>query len=265
MDVALWGIGVLVVGVVAFLTGRSAGERSGKADAQQEARGEVEKVTEMLDGARRKATALAKERDEVVDRTLSRVLSFLEERVSAPLREAAEAGGGLALSEATREALDAVEDLAFFLHPPVTGGDAERCNLTGVVTEAAREFTEEWEIPIKVKAPAGPLHVRVAPEEIKDALFLLFSNAGHFGGDSTVDVVLEEADGHRVILIRDRGPGFSAEALERGMDPFFSTRPGGLGLGLPHAHKILLANGAEMALRNLPAGGGEVEIRFPGG
>jgi PAS domain S-box-containing protein len=39
--------------------------------------------------------------------------------------------------------------------------------------------------------------------------------------------------------VRDTGPGFSAEAAERLFEPFFSTKPGGMGLGLSVSRSIV--------------------------
>jgi len=71
-------------------------------------------------------------------------------------------------------------------------------------------------------------------------------------------------EGGRVHLtVRDRGEGFSEEAFARAFDPFYSTSTEGLGLGLPHARKVIEGMGGQIALRNVPDGGAEVEISFP--
>jgi signal transduction histidine kinase len=96
-----------------------------------------------------------------------------------------------------------------------------------------------------------------------DALYLVLHNAARFGGTATVDVSVLAESGSARIRVRDRGPGFSDEALRRAFDPFYSTAEDGLGLGLPHARRVVEGMGGRIELRNVAAGGGEVEISFP--
>ena len=69
--------------------------------------------------------------------------------------------------------------------------------------------------------------------------------------------------GHGLLQLRDSGPGFSAPALARAREPFFSTRPRGSGLGLFISDEIIRRHGWEMELGNDPAGGALVSIRIP--
>jgi two-component system C4-dicarboxylate transport sensor histidine kinase DctB len=62
------------------------------------------------------------------------------------------------------------------------------------------------------------------------------------------------------VLIQDEGPGFSAEALSRAYDPFYTTSKDGLGLGLSHARRAVELQGGQIHLRNRTDGGAEVEI-----
>jgi signal transduction histidine kinase len=65
------------------------------------------------------------------------------------------------------------------------------------------------------------------------------------------------------LRVRDSGPGFSAEALARAGEPFFTTRVDGLGLGLSIAQAIAAQHGGRLRLGNAPAGGGEAELALP--
>lgn len=63
--------------------------------------------------------------------------------------------------------------------------------------------------------------------------------------------------------MRDTGPGFSAEALEKALDPFFTTKGNeGSGLGLPMVFDMAKMMGGDLRLRNT-AQGAAVSIRLP--
>jgi signal transduction histidine kinase len=63
-----------------------------------------------------------------------------------------------------------------------------------------------------------------------------------------------EPDGVSV-EVRDLGPGFAPAALERVFEAFYTTKPGGLGLGLSICRSIIEAhNGRLWAIPNVPRG-----------
>jgi C4-dicarboxylate-specific signal transduction histidine kinase len=49
-----------------------------------------------------------------------------------------------------------------------------------------------------------------------------------------------------LVTIRDTGHGFSKEAVEHLFQPFFSTKPGGMGLGLSVSRSIIEAQGGQL-------------------
>jgi CheY-like chemotaxis protein len=66
------------------------------------------------------------------------------------------------------------------------------------------------------------------------------------------------------ISVADTGPGFSPEALERGLDPFFTTKGGeGSGLGLTMVYDHTKLSGGAVRLSNRPEGGATVTLRLP--
>ena len=76
--------------------------------------------------------------------------------------------------------------------------------------------------------------------------------------------VLLDADETLVeTTITDNGPGIPRENLERVFAPFFSTRPGGNGLGLAVAWKIVKAHGGEMQAECGSDGGAVFRILLP--
>jgi signal transduction histidine kinase len=72
-----------------------------------------------------------------------------------------------------------------------------------------------------------------------------------------------ENTGRPLLTFRDTGPGFSEEAIQKAMDPFFTTKDSGTGLGLPIVQAIIESHGGTMKLSNAPEGGAVIRIEFP--
>lgn len=64
------------------------------------------------------------------------------------------------------------------------------------------------------------------------------------------------------LLVDDSGPGFSEEVRRRALDPFFSTKPTGSGLGLSISYGILERAGGSMTIENHDRNGGGGRIRL---
>jgi signal transduction histidine kinase len=65
------------------------------------------------------------------------------------------------------------------------------------------------------------------------------------------------------IVIKDSGHGMEPQVLERALDPFFTTRPSGTGLGLPIVHRIVEAHGGEIVLDSGEGEGTTVTLLVP--
>ncbi len=81
-------------------------------------------------------------------------------------------------------------------------------------------------------------------------------------GEVTVSTRSGPAGGAAVLSVEDRGPGFSAEALEHLFEPFFSTRDS-TGLGLAVAHGIAAEHGGTIRGENRAGGGARVVVELP--
>ena len=100
------------------------------------------------------------------------------------------------------------------------------------------------------------------------ALDNLLDNARKYGGAEPTGVEARRADGSVLIAVRDRGPGFSADELERVFDPFYrgtSARgqASGFGLGLSLARRVAGAHNGSIRAANAPGGGALIELRIP--
>ncbi|MEM1418945.1 MAG: HAMP domain-containing sensor histidine kinase [Myxococcota bacterium] len=70
-------------------------------------------------------------------------------------------------------------------------------------------------------------------------------------------------DGGVDLRILDRGPGFSDEALRNGLLPFYTTKPGGSGMGLALCREIAEGHGGSLGIRAREGGGSAVTCSLP--
>jgi signal transduction histidine kinase len=74
-------------------------------------------------------------------------------------------------------------------------------------------------------------------------------------------------DGKSTVLmsIQDSGPGISAEDQERIFNPFFTTKPGGMGLGLAISSTLVANHGGKLTLLKSDPDGSIFELAIPVG
>lgn len=200
------------------------------------------------------------EREAALRQALGRVAAFLEESVEGPLR-AVRDGDTPLLREGVDRALRGLGDLEFYLREPITPDETH--DLVPLVQQVVRDFIADWEVAVRFAAPANPVRAHIHRDTFLDALYLLLHNAGHFSDWKTVDVQVEAHDGRATVRIRDRGPGFTEESLARARDLFYTTKPAGLGLGIPFARKIIEGFGGQLELKNRDEGGADVTLDLP--
>lgn len=81
-------------------------------------------------------------------------------------------------------------------------------------------------------------------------------------GPRQVWLRLGREDDQGLLQVTNSGPGIPAEVLPRLFQPFFSTRAGGLGLGLSLCETLALGMGGSLSARNAPPRGAEFTLRL---
>jgi two-component system sensor histidine kinase HydH len=140
-------------------------------------------------------------------------------------------------------------------------------NLAGVVEEMIDFFAptaRQANIAIKHYLPADLPPVPMDRDMLKQALLNLMLNAEQAmpdGGELTIQAMREP--GHVVLSLIDTGEGMMPDLLDKVFRPFFSTKPGGSGLGLPTTRKIILAHGGTIDVQSEAGHGTKFTIRLP--
>jgi two-component system sensor histidine kinase PilS (NtrC family) len=104
----------------------------------------------------------------------------------------------------------------------------------------------------------------VDSQQLRQALWNLCLNALDAmpdGGELKVEAAVH--DGRLEIAVVDTGEGIPASDLPHVLEPFFSTKPGGSGLGLALVHRIAQDHGGEVSIDSQPGLGTRVTLRLP--
>ena len=109
----------------------------------------------------------------------------------------------------------------------------------------------------------------VDPSQIGQVLHNILLNARQAMPESGIievyaENILDNPSDPRVkISIRDYGHGIPADVLPRIFDPYFTTKPGGSGLGLATAYAIIGKHGGTLSVESKPGGGTLFTIELP--
>jgi D-alanine transaminase len=127
-----------------------------------------------------------------------------------------------------------------------------------------RAIAERHGIAIKSYVPSSLPTLALDWPLFKQALLNLLLNAQQAmpqGGEVTIQATAPP--GELVLSVIDTGKGMSPEVLSKAFKPFYSTRTGGTGLGLPTARKIIEAHGGSINVESEVGKGTRFTIRLP--
>ncbi len=151
----------------------------------------------------------------------------------------------------------------------------QREKIQEVVEAALQPFSmEATEKGISFKLDAGTLegdgHLFIDKELVIKALCHIFRNSMESIAKmpsekkrKAVKVALSESDENIEISISDKGEGISKKNLSHIFEPFFSTRPDQMGLGLTFTKRVMEEHRGEIEVKSWLKSGTTVTLTFP--
>jgi signal transduction histidine kinase len=205
-----------------------------------------------------------------VNQPLTAIMNYL----SAASQFAASAGGGRLSSilERAQEQAARASGIVRHLRDFVARRETEKqiADLRPVLEDGIRLALVGWRqasptIEIRVDPVADKAYVdRV---QIEQVIFNLVRNALEAMADSTEPALVigtaPAGNGTVEISIADNGPGLSADIREQLFEPFVTTKPTGLGVGLSICRVIVEAHGGRLLAQDNPSGGTVFRFNLP--
>jgi two-component system nitrogen regulation sensor histidine kinase NtrY len=142
--------------------------------------------------------------------------------------------------------------------------------LSEVIRNIERLMTatlEDKNVAYSSRAEPADLVVFADPELVEHALINLVHNAIDAVAKTTrprVEIASRLLNERQVgISVTDNGCGVAAESIDQIFVPFFSTKPGGSGIGLSLARQIALAHGGRIDVESRHSGGSVFTLILP--
>jgi signal transduction histidine kinase len=175
------------------------------------------------------------------------------------LREvAADIDGEVArLNRMVNDVLDFARPITFELAP---------ADINAVCRESAAAAQVAPGAAVMVQTDPSAGTIVTDAERLRLALINLLVNARHAvegRADGRVTLSTARTPQGLIVSVADNGVGISAPDLPRVFDPFFTTRRGGTGLGLPIAKNIVEGLGGSIAVTSEAGRGTDIRITLP--
>jgi len=145
--------------------------------------------------------------------------------------------------------------------------DIRDCDVGETVTravETCRTKAVERGVSLIINAPAEPVTLGIDTFHVERALVNLIDNTIDASPDGGQVIVTSTADSQGLfVTVKDHGAGMDSEIMAHLFEPFYTTKSGGTGLGMPIAKKIFEEHGGTLAITSRQRIGTETRGRLP--
>ncbi len=146
------------------------------------------------------------------------------------------------------------------LHPQVS-------DLLPVIDNVIRQLdvvAQKHGVAVTQDLPESPLRFSFDPDLLPLALQNLVQNAIQASQPGQAVIVSVRASADQVLIqVADQGHGIDPQHLESVFNPFFTTKPNGVGLGLALVAKIVDEHGGKISVRSETQKGTTFEVSIP--
>jgi signal transduction histidine kinase len=136
--------------------------------------------------------------------------------------------------------------------------------LLGEVLEAARPAVTKAGLALRADLSSDCPPVRADRQLIHQAVMNLVLNASEFtdpGG--SIMLRLRRSGDHAVVAVEDSGRGIPPENQKKIFDLFFTTRPGGTGIGLANTFRFVQLHNGRIEFESQPGHGTTFRVELP--
>lgn len=148
-------------------------------------------------------------------------------------------------------------------------------DLNQIVSDLADFFmpqAQQQGVRMRVDLASGALMANIDAAHLKQAVLNLMLNAvqamsGKPGGELILRTARQVGPDKRpeiALHVIDTGPGIEAAAMEKIFQPYFTTKSGGTGLGLPTARRLVEAHNGRLEVHTESGKGSDFTIVLPG-
>jgi len=143
-------------------------------------------------------------------------------------------------------------------------GDVDLGTLVRESTERLAQLSKFEDVRWNVGSLEDRLTVRGDEARLRQVLVNVLTNAAEAALPSgRVEVSLGSHEDGASVSVDDSGAGISGEQHPLVIEPFYTTKPHGAGLGLSIAHAIVEAHCGSLTFGSSPLGGARVTVKLP--
>jgi len=200
--------------------------------------------------------------------TLVAQIDRIEDGVHEPQEITTRLKRVVAHARSVQEVLDRLRQFSE-IHPE---GNLRRLESSRLIEDIVKMIEEKWSDPFRTRG----IDFQINPDQralppirgnLQDLLAVfdhLIRNAVEAMANGGKLILRTRTDRKwvRLILI-DHGVGMNREEINRAFDPFFTTHPQNLGLGLSIAHGLIRTHQGEVGLQSVPGQGTRVTVKLP--